>query len=90
VPQLTNLGYQMLSIDGTTHASHLDLAILAAPHFDLSTDQAHAIADELVDIVYRGWSTYARTAGVGAGLRKRLASCFQRQGELVGAMKSPG
>jgi len=90
VPQLTNLGYQMLSIDGTTHVSHLDLAILAAPHFDLSTDQAQAIADELVDIVYRGWSTYARTAGVADGLRKRLASCFQRQGKLVGAMKSLG
>ena len=85
VPQLTNLGYQMLSIDGTTHESHLDLAIQAAPHFDLSPDQGAAIVRKLADIVYRGWRLNAKVMRVPDGLRKRLESCFRRQGEIVGA-----
>ncbi len=51
VPQLTNLGYQMLSIDGNTQDSHLDLAIQVAPHFDLSTDQGSAIVKDLTKTV---------------------------------------
>lgn len=85
VPQLTNLGYQMLSIDGSTHESHLDLAIEAAPHFDLSPDKALAIVRELVKTIYGEWRTYSHAAGLQDAIRKRLESCFQRQTELVGA-----
>ena len=85
VPQLTNLGYQMLSIDGSTHQSHLDLAIEAAPHFDLSPDKALAIVRELVKTIYGAWRSYSHAAGLPDAIRKRLESCFQRQAELVGA-----
>ena len=85
VPQLTNLGYQMLSIDGSTHQSHLDLAIEAAPHFDLSPDKALAIVSELVKTIYGEWRIYSHAAGLTDAIRHRLESCFQRQAELVGA-----
>jgi len=87
VPQLTNLGYQMLSIDGNTQDSHLDLAIQVAPHFDLSTDQGIAIVKYLTKTVYGGWRVYADTAGVPDAIRKRLDGCFMRQGEIIGAGK---
>lgn len=90
VPQLTNLGYQMLSIDGTSHASHLDLAIKSAPHFDISTDRAVAITRELVEKVYRGWYIYAKVAQVPDALRKRIRDCYQRQGEIIGAKRYGG
>lgn len=85
VPQLTNLGYQMLSIDGSTHESHLDLAVQAAPHFDLSQDQAVAIVRKLAGIVYGGWSAHADACRVPVAVKNRLTSCFQRQAEIVGA-----
>lgn len=85
VPQLSNLGYQMLSIDGSTHESHLDLAILTAPHFDLSTDRAYAIVRELVDIVLHRWRIYAEATDVPEAIVKRLHACFERQGKIVGA-----
>lgn len=85
VPQLTNLGYQMLSIDGSTHQSHLDLAIEAAPHFDLSPDKALAIVRELVKTIYGEWRIYSHAAGLTYAIRNSLESRFQRQAELVGA-----
>lgn len=85
VPQLTNLGYQMLSIDGSTHESHLDLAIEAAPHFDLSPDKALAIVRELVKTIYGEWRIYSHAAGLPDTIVKRLESCFQRQAKIVGA-----
>lgn len=85
VPQLTNLGYQMLSIDGSTHESHLDLALQAAPHFDLSPDKAAAIVRELVKTIYGDWPSYGHAAGLPDSIVKRLESCFQRQAEIVGA-----
>lgn len=87
VPQLTNLGYQMLSIDGSTHAADLDLAIQTAPHFDLSANQASFIVKELVDKVHGGWRAYAETSGIPEAIRKRIDSCFMRQREIVGAGK---
>lgn len=84
VPQLGNLGYQMLSIDGSSHVAHLDLAIQSAPHFDLSVDRARAVVGELVDKVQRGWRIYATAAGVPVALCKRLEGCLLRQGEIVG------
>jgi serine/threonine-protein kinase HipA len=87
VPQLTNLGYQMLSIDGETQASHLDLAIQVAPHFDLSIDRGNAITKEMATTVYGGWRAHAQTAGVPDTIRKRLDGCFMRQGEIIGAGK---
>ena len=87
VPQLTNLGYQMLSIDGSTHAAHLDLAIQTAPHFDLSANQASTIVKELVNKVYGGWRAYAEASGIPEAIRKRLDSCFTRQREIIGAGK---
>ena len=85
VPQLTNLGYQMLSIDGSTHQSHLDLAIEAAPHFDLSPDKALAIVRELVKTIYGEWRIYSHAACLTYAIRNSLESRFQRQAELVGA-----
>ncbi len=87
VPQLTNLGYQMLSIDGETQTSHLDLAIQVAPHFDLSIDRGNAITKEMATTVYGGWRAHAQTAGVPDTIRKRLDGCFMRQGEIIGAGK---
>lgn len=85
VPQLSNLGYQMLSIDGTTQESRLELAIGAAAHFDLSPDGAKAIVREMVQTVYDGGQRHAEAQGTPAAIVKRLAACFARQGEIVGA-----
>lgn len=85
VPQLTNLGYQMLSIDGTTQVSSLELAINAAPHFDLNKDKASAIVRELAGIVDGQWWLQAKVQGVPDVLLKRLQACFQRQKEVIGA-----
>jgi serine/threonine-protein kinase HipA len=84
VPQLTNLGYQMLSIDGTTQESSLELAIQSAPHFDLSPDRAKAIVKELAGVVYGQWWLRAKVLRVSEALRKRLRACFQRQREIIG------
>jgi len=88
VPQLTNLGYQMLSIDGTTQESSLELAIQSAAHFDLSPDRASGIVKDMLAVVYGGWQAYADAQGVPEAIRKRLASCFGRQAEIVGPMDS--
>lgn len=87
VPQLTNLGYQMLSIDGTTQESSLALAVQSAAHFDLSADQASALIKEMAGIVYGQWWLYGKLNEVPDTLRKRLQSCFERQKEIVGAGK---
>jgi serine/threonine-protein kinase HipA len=87
VPQLTNLGYQMLSIDGSTQESSLELAIQSAAHFDLSADQASAIIKEIADIVYGQWWLHAKLQDVPEMLRKRLENCFGRQKEIIGAGK---
>jgi serine/threonine-protein kinase HipA len=87
VPQLTNLGYQMLSIDGTTQESNLELAVQSAAHFDLSSDQANAIIKEIADVVYSHWWLHAKLQDVPDALRKRLKSCFDRQKEIIGAGK---
>lgn len=85
VPQLTNLGYQMLSIDGTTQESSLELAVQSAPHFDLSQDEACAIVREMAGVVYGQWWLLSNLLAVPEVLRKRLQSCFQRQKEIIGA-----
>lgn len=84
VPQLSNLGYQMLSIDGSSHASSLELAIQAAPHFDLSPEQARAIVQTMADTVEAGWRTQAAVVGASSGLCRHLESCLLRQAELIG------
>lgn len=85
VPQLTNLGYQMLSIDGTTQESSLELAIRSAPHFDLSPDRARTIIKDMAGVVYGQWWLHAGMQDVPDVLRKRLQSCLQRQKEIIGA-----
>ncbi|MDP2883019.1 MAG: HipA domain-containing protein [Azonexus sp.] len=87
VPQLTHLGYQMLSIDGTTQESSLELTVQSAAHFDLSADQASAIIKEIAGIVYGQWWLHAKLQDVPDTLRKRLTSCFDRQKEIIGAAK---
>ncbi|MER2538846.1 MAG: HipA domain-containing protein [Azonexus sp.] len=87
VPQLTNLGYQMLSIDGTTQESSLELAVESAAQFDLSADQASAMIKEIANIVYGQWWRHAKLQEVPDTLRKRLESCFGRQKEIIGARK---
>lgn len=85
VPQLTNLGYQMLSIDGKTQESSMELAIQSAPHFDLSPDRASAIIKDMAGVVYGQWWLHAKLQKVPDALRIRLQSCFQRQKEIIGA-----
>lgn len=87
VPQLTNLGYQMLSIDGTTQESSLELALQSAPHFDLSPDRARGIVKDMAGVVYGQWWLHAGMREVPEVVRKRLQGCFQRQREIVGAGK---
>ncbi len=81
VPQLTNLGYQMLSIDGQTQESSLTLALEVAGHFDLSADQARAIIRAMAEVVYGAWW---ENAAVSEVTRLRLEGCLKRQRELVG------
>ena len=87
VPQLTNLGYQMLSIEGDTQAAHLDLAIQAAPHFDLLTDKANTIAKGMTETVHGGWRHHAEATGVPDSIRKHIEACFKRQAEIIGTGK---
>lgn len=87
VPQLTNLGYQMLSIDGSTQESSLELAVQSAAHFDLSADQASTIIKEIAGIVYGQWWLHTKVHHVPETLRKRLQGCFGRQKEIIGAGK---
>lgn len=87
VPQLTNLGYQMLSIDGTTQESSLELAVQSAAHFDLSTDQASAIIKNMAGIVYSHGQLHTNAHQVPDSLRKRLESCVDRQKGIIGASK---
>lgn len=85
VPQLTNLGYQMLSIDGISQEASLERAIQSAPHFGLAIDDAQRIVTELTRTVYTMWRTCFKAVRASTPLMKRLASCFQRQASLVGA-----
>jgi serine/threonine-protein kinase HipA len=85
VPQLTNIGYLMLSIDGESQEAHLERARLASPHFGLSVDEGAQIVSEMTDQVYRFWRPVFEAAGAGLALQKRVESCFRRQAELVGA-----
>ena len=85
VPQLTNLGYQMLSIDGKTQESNLELAVQVAGHFDLSVDQAQSIIKEMAAVVYRPWSMQPGMPAVPDSFRKRLEGCLARQKEIIGA-----
>lgn len=87
VPQLTNLGYQMLSIDGSTQESSLELAVHSAPHFDLSSDRSVALIRELAGVVYGQWWLDAKVLKVSEALRQRLQACFQRQREIIGAVQ---
>lgn len=85
VPQLTNLGYQMLSIDGSTQESSLELAFQSAAHFDLSTEQANTIIKEMASIIYGQWWLNSPLQDVPDALRRRLDSCFDRQRQIIGA-----
>lgn len=80
VPQLTHLGYQMLSIDGTTQASSLELAVESAAHFDLSTDEACALIKTMAEVVYaEEWQE------LPAQLGQQLKRGIERQKQIVGA-----
>ncbi|MBK6744737.1 MAG: type II toxin-antitoxin system HipA family toxin [Hydrogenophilales bacterium] len=85
VPQLTNLGYQMLSIDGISQEASLDRAIQSAAHFGLSIDDAQRVVSELAETVYKQWATYFKVARVSTPLMNRVKSCFERQARIVGA-----
>ncbi len=85
VPQLTNLGYQMLSIDGTNNDASLDQAVQAAPHFGMSVEDGRRVVAELTDAAYRNWRFYFKVMRVLPAVKKRVESCFRRQAEIVGA-----
>lgn len=85
VPQLTHLGYQMLSIDGENHESNLERAIHAAPHFGLASEAGRRLVEEMTEIVYGRWRPNLQAGGLPPGLQKRMESCFQRQAAIVGA-----
>ena len=80
VPQLTHLGYQMLSIDGTTQESSLELAVESAAHFDLSADQACALIKNIAEVVYgQTWQDLPEK------LQQHLKNGIERQKQIVGA-----
>lgn len=84
VPQLTNLGYQMLSIDGSTQESSLELAIQSAAHFDLTADRAKAIVKEMAGVVYGQWWLQPGLVNTPDAVRQRLQACLGRQRVVVG------
>lgn len=85
VPQLTNLGYQMLSIDGSTQESSLELAVQSAPHFDIAKDRAVALIREQAGVVYGQWWLENSLPQAPDALRKLLQACWMRQREVIGA-----
>lgn len=84
VPQLTNLGYQMLSIDGSTQESSLELALQSAAHFDLTADRAKAIVKEMAEVVYGQWWLQPGLVNTPDAVRQRLQGCLLRQRAVVG------
>jgi serine/threonine-protein kinase HipA len=84
VPQLTNLGYQMLSIDGSTQESSLELALQSAAHFDLTADRAKAIVKEMVEVVSGQWWLQPGLVNTPDAVRQRLQACLGRQRVVVG------
>ena len=85
VPQLTNLGYQMLSIDGDTHIAHLELAVEAAAHFDLSQGQAVNEIKLIQQTINETWKVHAEAAKMSRVAQQQLESCLNRQAQKVSA-----
>ncbi|MDV3257054.1 MAG: HipA domain-containing protein [Sphingomonas sp.] len=60
-------------------------AIASAAQFDLSEEDARAIARELATKVYNGWQQQFADAGLGPADRGRFATCFRQADPLVHA-----
>lgn len=85
VPQLTNLGYQMLSINGESQISHLALALDNAAHFDLSKDLAADMIKSMSERIHQDWAMVANKAKLPKPLIEQVSACFMRQAKIVGA-----
>lgn len=85
VPQLSNLGYLMLSIDGESDEASLDRAVRAAPHFGLGLDEAARIVAGMADTAYGMFRSIASAAHISPAVIERAAACFKRQAAIVGA-----
>jgi serine/threonine-protein kinase HipA len=85
VPQLTNLGYQMLSADGSSHNSDLSLARKVASQSGLSKANADKIIQEIIDTISSNWREVFTDCDADARLLKRFDDCLRRQAILIGA-----
>lgn len=87
VPQLQNLGYTSLSIDGITQNAHLDYARACAPKFGVTHDEANRLIHHILDTVHRHWYAFFKACHADKLLLEQVRDCFQRQMRNIGAPK---
>lgn len=85
VMQLTNLGYQQLAITPGNHTASLRLALNAAPHFGLSTNEASHLISVIQETVHQQIIRIADHFGASHALKMRIQQCLNRQQEVINA-----
>lgn len=85
VMQLTNLGYQQLAITPSNHNSSLGLALNAAPHFGLSSNEAKDIIRTIHETIHHQLMNIADHFGASQALKTRIQQCLSRQQEVINA-----
>lgn len=85
VMQLTNLGYQQLAITPGNHNSSLGLALNAAPHFGLSSNEAKDIIRTIHETIHHQLMNIADHFGASQALKTRIQKCLSRQQEVINA-----
>lgn len=85
VMQLTNLGYQQLAILPGNHTSSLQLALNAAPHFGLSTNEARHLINVIQETVHQQIISIADHFGASQALKTRIQQCLNRQQNVINA-----
>lgn len=87
MPQLQNLDYTSLSIDGKTQNAHLDHARASAPQFGVTHDEANRLIQHLLETVHQNWHAYFKACHADKALLEQVKNCFQRQMVTIGAPK---
>ncbi len=85
VMQLTNLGYQQLAITLGNHTASLQLALNAAPHFGLSTNEASHLISVIQETVHQQIIRIADHFDASHALKTRIQQCLNRQQEVINA-----
>jgi serine/threonine-protein kinase HipA len=85
VMQLTNLGYQQLAITPGNHTSSLGLALNAAPHFGLSSNEAKNIIRTIHETIHHQLINIADHFGASQALKTRIQQCLSRQQAVINA-----